>query len=598
MLGEAGLGFRRLSVIDLESSHQPMSNEEGTVWLLFNGEIYNFKDLRRSLQDRGHRFKTSGDGETILHLYEDHGLDFVHHLNGMFAVALWDTQRRRLVMARDRMGIKPLYYFHDGARIAFASETKALLQVPWVSRDLDLHSLAAYMNFASIPEPGTCFAGIRRLPPGHLAVFDAGGLLLREYWDVRFDRQKRWKWEDLVDATDELLRDAVRIRLVSDVPLGVFLSGGVDSSLVASIMTEVGSGPTKAYSIGFGREGAYMDEMEYARTVADKHGMIHRCLIFEWKDLLREIERITWFLDEPCGDPAAFLTLALSEFTRSEVTVALSGLGGDELFGGYRRYLAVKYHSKYLRVPAAVRRHLINPILRSLPEGRTSRLANLARLAKKFALNVDGDIRTSWAATTSYLPPYAGPLFQGDLGGARRNTYRNETFERYWSRVAHLGDPLDQVMYMDMKMYLPDQLLHLQDRMSMAVSLEARVPFMDHRLVELAASVPSELKIRGRSLKIVLKHLAERYVPRHCIYREKKGFTAPLEVWLRGHLRDPLEDALSPRRVRDRGFFKVDFVEWMKREFFDRGRDLALPLYQALLLEVWMRKFVDSTAAP
>jgi asparagine synthase (glutamine-hydrolysing) len=345
----------------------------------------------------------------------------------------------------------------------------------------------------------------------------------------------------------------------------------------------------EAFSIGFGSEGAYMNELEHARTVARKYGMTHRSLIYEWKDLQGQLEKIAWSLDEPCGDPAAFLTLALSGFARERVTVALSGLGGDELFGGYRRYLAVKYHARYLKLPALVRDGVVRPILEALPEARTSRLANLARLAKKFALNVERDVKGSWARTTSYLPAFAGPLFEGDLRGISRSTYRSEGYERHWSTVAGWPDPLAQVMYMDMKMYLPDQLLHLQDRMSMAASLEARVPFMDHRLVEMAASIPSRFKIRGRNLKAVLKKLAERYVPAGCIYREKKGFTAPIEVWLRGPLREPLEECLSPERVKDRGIFNVAFVEWMKAEFFQRQRDMALPLYQAFLLELWMK---------
>jgi asparagine synthase (glutamine-hydrolysing) len=302
---------------------------------------------------------------------------------------------------------------------------------------------------------------------------------------------------------------------------------------------------------------------------------------------------VVWFLDEPCGDPAAFLTLALSEFTRRHVTVSLSGLGADEMFGGYRRYLAMGWHHLYRRVPRLVREQLIRPLVASVPEARTRPLLNYARVARKFVDAFDDDVRTTWAQTISYLPGYDGNMFGGALRDVRRATYTSDAFDRHWAEVAELASPIDQVMYMDLEMYLPDQLLFLQDKMSMAASLEARVPFLDYRLVELAATIPARLKIRGRVLKTILKRIAERYVPRDCIYRQKKGFVAPVETWLRGRLHEQVHDALSPRRVRERGILEVDFVEWMKREFYERGRDLSVQLYQALLLETWLRLFID-----
>jgi asparagine synthase (glutamine-hydrolysing) len=589
----AALGFRRLSIIDLAGSHQPMSNEDDSVWLLFNGEIYNFQENREKLLARGHRFKTSGDSETILHLYEDHELDFVEHLNGMFAIALWDKKRRRLVLARDRLGIKPVYYALQDGRLIFGSETKAILQAPGLRTTLDRDALAGYMNYSSISGEQTCFREIRRLLPGHLAVFDRNGLTTRRYWDVRYDQQRVRSERELCDEVEETLRDAVRIRMVSDVPLGVFLSGGVDSSLIAAMMAEFSGQPVEAFSIGYGREGAFMNELEYSRAVAGRYGMNHRSLILDSEDLLRDIERVVWHLDEPIGDPAAFLTLSLSEFTRKYVTVSLSGLGADELFAGYRRYLALQWQDKYLKLPAALRHGLIRPALDFVPEARGNRLLNYARIARKFVHSVDGDLRTSWANTVSYLPPYPGPLFQGELAALDRASFRSRAFDDNWERTEGFASPVDRALYMDLKMYMQDQLLMLQDKMSMAASLEARVPFLDYRLVELAASIPASAKLAGGTLKTILKKIAEKYIPKNCIYRQKKGFVAPVEAWLKGPLREQVNDLLTPGRVRERGVFEPAFVEWMKREFYSGGRDLTMQLYQAFLLEIWFQLYLD-----
>jgi asparagine synthase (glutamine-hydrolysing) len=595
--GEAVLGFRRLSIIDLDGSHQPMSNEDDTVWLAFNGEIYNYRELRPELIDQGHRFKTRGDGETILHLYEEHGLDFVQHLNGMFAAAIYDTKRRRLVLVRDRLGIKPLYYAHDAARrrIVFASETKAFLAVPDLGLSLDHEALAGYMNASAVPGPATCFEQVRSLEPGHLAVFEEDGRLdLRRYWNVEFGNTRSFKLDDLLDEADELVQDAVRLRMISDVPFGLFLSGGVDSSLVGALMARHASEPVRAFAIGFGRGGEYMNELDHSETVAERYGMDYRQLIISPQDLLADLDAVTWHLDEPCGDPSTFLTLAISRFAVERVKVALSGLGGDEVFGGYRRYLASRMRSTWLKIPAPLRQGLIRPLLGTLPESRSSKLLNYIRIAKRFADSAADDRMTSWARSVSYLPDYPGGAIFGeaiaDPSGAR---YVLDPIARHWSAIEDLADPVDQAIYIDTKTYLVDARLLLQDKMSMAVSLEARVPLLDYRLVELGATIPSRLKVKGTTLKFVLKKLAERYVPRHCLYREKKGFTAPIETWLKGPLRERLHDTLTPERVAARGVLQPDFVEWMKREFYQNGRDLAIELWQAFLMENWLRLFVD-----
>ncbi|MFO0973393.1 MAG: asparagine synthase (glutamine-hydrolyzing) [Phycisphaerae bacterium] len=593
--GTAGLAMRRLSIIDLAGGHQPISNDDESLWIVFNGEVYNYQELRDELERRGLKFKTHSDTETVLRAYETYGAACLQRLNGMYAFAIWDVRRRQLFVARDRLGVKPLYYALHGGRLRFASETKALLEDASLPRDLDRSAIVAFANFNSLPGAATMFSVIRRLPPAHYATFDASGLRIERYWDVDYSQKRDWKMPELMDAVDALLRDAVRLRMISDVPLGAFLSGGIDSSLVVALMAEQSRHPVETFSIGYGSEGSFFNELEFSEAVAQHVGARRHTLILKSEDLLANVDRVVWHLDEPCGDPAAFLTLALSEFTRRRVTVSLSGVGGDELFAGYRRYLAQKWREHYLRIPALVRNGLLRPVLSLLPEDRLSRLANFSRLAKKFARDADVDARTSWAQTVSYLPQYDGPMFAGDTPGAALSRF--DAFDETWARVERWPNAIDQVMYVDLKMYLVDQLLFLQDKMSMAASLEAREPLLDYRLVELAASIPAGMKLRGRELKAILKRLAARYVPRECVYREKKGFVAPVGAWFKGPLRGELEAALSPARVRRRGIYHPDYVEWMKRAFFEAGRDLTVQLYQAFMLEKWFQMFIDGDGA-
>lgn len=591
--GPIGIAMRRLSIIDVAGSHQPMSNPDASIWIVFNGEIYNFQQERELLEQRGHVFQTHGDTEVILRLYEEFGLRFVEHLNGMFALAIWDSRQRRLVLARDRAGVKPLYYALHNGRLRFASESKAILQDTDLPRTIDTNAVAGFLNYNSMPSPATMFKEIRSLPPGHLALFDAHGFRVERYWDVDFSLKRDWKQPELLEAVEHLLKDSIRLRMISDVPLGAFLSGGVDSSLVVAMMAELSSHPVEAFSVGFDEQYAYMDERAYSRAVARKYGAHHHEVVLKPDDLLKDIDRVVWFLDEPCGDAAAFLTLALSEFTRKYVTVSLSGVGGDELFAGYRRYLAAKWHDRYLKLPAFVRRGIIRPLVSILPENRSSRLANLGRITKKFVRDIDGDLKSSWQNTVSYLPCYDGPMFAGAMEPVTRRSFRSDDFDALWQRVVALPDPVDQAIYLDLKTYLPDQLLFLQDKMSMAASLETREPFLDYRLIELAATIPPNVRLPGRELKAILRRIADKYLPRDCIYREKKGFAAPIGQWFRGPLREQLRDALSPDRVRSRGIFRVEYIDWMMRSFFEQNRDLSVQLFQAFMLELWFRQLVD-----
>ncbi len=599
MLPCAGLGHRRLSIIDLAPrSRQPMCNEDETVWVTFNGEIYNYRELRAELAARGHVLRTESDTETIVHLYEDYGEDFVHHINGMFAIGLWDARLRKLLLLRDRLGVKPLYYAQRGSICLFASETKAILEYPELATTLNMEAVAGFFNYSSVPGELTCFNEIRRLLPGHMAVFTDKGFRIRQYWDIPRDRRHDRDARDLEARVAGLVKSTVESRMISDVPVGAFLSGGVDSSLIAAVMTEFSPHPVEAFSIGYGAEGAFMNETPYAVKVAQRYGMNHRMLLLDSEDLLDDLDKVVWHLDEPCGDPAAFLTLALSRFSREHVTVALSGLGADEFFGGYRRYLGIRWQNRYLRLPAFLRHGVVGPLAALLPESRTERLGNYGRLARKFLSAVNDDVKRAWSNIISYLPVYDGPVFAGAIEAHTRTTFKCDSFEQYWSLVRDMPSGVDQVMFMDAKMYLVDQLLLLQDKMSMAVSLEIREPFLDYRLVELAASIPAEMNIPGRNLKAILKKVAERYVPRECIYRGKMGFCAPISSWLRGPLKQMVYDVLNPRRVRDRGILQVPFVEWMKQEFYDGKRDLSVQLYQALMLELWMQRYVDRSPRP
>jgi asparagine synthase (glutamine-hydrolysing) len=595
ILDHAGLGFRRLSIIDLGGSHQPLCNEDGTLWLTFNGEIYNYKDLRKTLLQRGHVLRTDGDGETILHLYEDHGLSFVDHLRGMFALAIWDAKLQRLILARDRLGVKPLYVSQIGDRLAYASETKALLHVPWIPRDLNSEALAAFMNYSTVPGPFTCFESIGRVMPGHVAVFDRSGFVSRPYWDLDYSNQRSWAPGALLQEVEAALEDAIGLRLVSDVPVGVFLSGGIDSSVVAAMASRQSTEPLQAFSIGFDDSSSLYDEVPYARAVAERYGMPHRVLTVRSEDLISDLDDVVWHLDEPCADPSAVLTLCLSRFARQHVKVALSGLGGDEVFGGYRRHLAAKLYATYLKVPVAVRRGVIRPVLDLFPERRSSAFLNSIRVAKKFLECGASDLKGAWADSVSYMPAYDGAIFSGRLQNVTRSTFRDPRFDELWSRTASFQSAVDQVMYVDAKMYFVDARLQLQDKMSMAVGLELREPLVDHKLLELGATIPASLKIPGLQLKALLKQVARKYVPKDCIDRRKAGFAPPLEQWLRGPLRAQVEDLLSAETVRRRGFFNVAFVEWLKTQFYEHHRDFSIELFQAFMLERWFELFVDGT---
>ncbi|MBI4638165.1 MAG: asparagine synthase (glutamine-hydrolyzing) [Candidatus Rokubacteria bacterium] len=579
-----GLAMRRLSIIDLETGSQPVRNEDGSVWVVLNGEIYNFKTLRRDLKDRGHSFYTATDTETIVHLYEEYGAACVDHLRGMFAFALWDKRRRQALIARDRLGIKPLYYTEVNGRLLFASELKAILQSPDVERRLDWNALGRVFAFLTTPSAESVIAGVRKLEPGHLLIVGEGVTPRpRQYWDVTFEPDRHHGESYFVERLRDLLEESVRLHLTSDVPLGAFLSGGIDSSSVVATMARVAPGPLKTFSIGF-REGAY-DERPHARRVAERLGIEHRELLVE-PAALEVIESLVWHLDEPFGDSSAIPTYLVSKLAAEEVTVVLSGDGGDELFAGYDKYRVEWSERRYGALPAPLRWALATAG-GLMPEGMRGRNS-----LRHFSL--DGWQRYLDAVTlfrrhehARLFAPEAGAMLSGC------DPWRDEA--ECLARAP--GGWLAALQYFDLKRYLPLDILTKVDRMSMAHSLEARVPLLDHKLVEFAATIPPEMQLRHGRTKQLLKRAMRGVLADEIIDRPKQGFAVPLAHWFRGPLADFLRDLLLSGRSRQRGIFDPACVETLLEQH-RRGRPLDLQLWTLICFEQWCRTFLDRTARP
>jgi len=585
----AALGHRRLSIIDLVTGDQPVVNEDGSVAVVLNGEIYNFRELRGELQARGHRFTTRSDTEAIAHGWEEWGPGCVERLHGMFALAVWDTRARRLLLARDRAGKKPLYYVHDGERLAFASELKALLHDPALKREVEAQSLDDYFALGAVQAPRTIFKNVHQLAPAHRLLWDNGHVHIEEYWDVPIGAAEAMDEGAALEEFTALFDDAVRRRLVSDVPLGAFLSGGVDSSaVVASMARELGD-PVVTTSIGFD-ETAY-DELPHARTVARHLGTDHHEMVVR-ADAAEVLPRLVWHLDEPFADSSALPAYYVARATRDRVTVALSGDGGDELFAGYQRRYGLNRLESRLRgvLSEPVRRRIIRPLGRVYPKAdwlpRPLRaryvLQNLGTSFERayFAdLSIFRDDERAWLLTPEFQRAVAGH----DAFAA---------FARHFDRVRDV-DPLSRLLYVDLKTWLANDILVKVDRMSMAVSLEVRAPLLDHRVIEFAARVPSVLKFRGRTSKYLLKRHLEARVPASVIHRPKQGFEVPVGAWLRGPLREMAADLLLSARARQRGIVDARRVGTLWHRHQSGMHDHASQLWTLLVLELWHRTFVD-----
>ena len=580
-----GLGQQRLSIIDLSpAAHQPMSNEDGTIWLTYNGEIYNFKEIRRELEGKGHCFRSESDTEVIIHLYEEEGLDAVKRFNGMFAFALWDERRGRLWLCRDRVGIKPLVYAWDGAALRFASEIKALLADPGVKRELDRDALMLYLAFNYVPAPLTMFKGIRKLEPGCSLTLEGGTLAVSRYWSLpqlpeRHDPADVGRLQRrLVDT----LSEAVSGCMLADVPVGAFLSGGIDSGIVVALMARLSSRPVKTFTVGFADDGLY-DETERARRVAAMYGTEHHEFRIRQRDMLDVLPEVLDTLDEPFADSSAIPTYLVSRETRRHVKVALSGDGGDELFAGYRSYLGEYWRTRYRMVPALLRDSIIEPVIAALPDSRETRVGETLRRAKKFIRAAHGSFDERLLALKEVFP-----------APTRRNLLSsgcNET-DPALAWVRHLlsrctGDAINRMLCTDLIDSLPGDMLTKVDLMSMANSLEVRVPLLDHRVVELAFAIPGPEKLRRGITKHVLKETCKNLLPPGHTHQPKSGFEIPISRWLRTDLSFLVDRYLSEERIRDQGIFDVAVVQDLVRSHRQAKTDTSWMLWNLIVFQKW-----------
>ena len=580
------LGNRRLSIIDVAGGHQPISNEDGTIWVVQNGEIYNFQELRSRLEARGHVFTTHSDTEILVHMYEDMGDEFVRELDGMFALALWDDKRKRLLLARDRFGKKPLLYSESGGRLWFASEFQALLADPAIRRDIDYQALDEYLSFMSVPAPMTIYKGIRKLPPASILVRDAAGTRVSRYWSLQYLPKLQIDEEEAASEVRRLLTEAVRKRLISEVPLGAFLSGGVDSSAVVAIMAGLIGDRVKTFAIGF--DDPRFNELPYARRVAERYGCDHH--EFEVKPRAIEVvQTLIRHYGEPYADSSAIPSFYLAKLTRQHVTVALNGDGGDESFAGYGWHLGSRLAERWQRVPSGIR---------AIAEQVASRLAPLSSHRRSTLARASRFMAAASRPRASRYRQWLS-VFTPDLKAQLYSSpppHHADPIEAIFAASAPL-DAVDAMLHADVEWYLPTDLLVKMDIATMANSLEARSPFLDWKLAEFAARLPSEMKVRGNTSKYILKKAVADLVPADNMHRPKQGFAVPVGPWFRGELKEFLADHVLGSRFRERGLFKPAAVQ---RLFDDHQRgagDYAHHLWTLLMLELWFREFIDQAPA-
>ncbi|MCX6777456.1 MAG: asparagine synthase (glutamine-hydrolyzing) [Candidatus Micrarchaeota archaeon] len=566
------LGMRRLSIIDLKTGDQPIFNEEGDIAVVFNGEIYNYREIRSKLEKKGHKFSTNSDTEVIPHLYEEFGENFVSYLNGMFAFALWDSNKNQLLLARDRLGIKPLYYYHDvkGKRLAFASELKSLLKSGLVKKKLNQGALSSYLRYGYVPAPVSIFENVQKLPPGHMMIADAKSARVTQYWDVDFRKKTNESGKALEEKLVGLLRSSVKMELISDVPLGAFLSGGIDSSLVVGLMSEFSEIPVRTFSVGFEGESEFT-ELDYARIASEAFGTRHYELLVSQKNVIDSIEKLAFFYDEPFADPSAVPTYMVSGLARRHVKVVLSGDGGDEAFGGYDRYTWDSLAGRMEVLPHPIR-GAASAIASTLAHKIPLRfLQNASRFAK-------------WATLehperySEMVSVFAKAEIEG-MGFAPPRPIHVQT--------PNAGSGADRLFYTDIKTYLPDDILVKVDRASMAHSLEARPPLLDHRIMEFSASLPASEKLGLLSRKLIFKRAIRELLPPQILKRKKMGFAVPIRNWLKSELGEYAANELEKTKLAD-----ARMASSLLEQHKSGGRDNAYKIWTLLILEKWAEKFM------
>ncbi len=588
----SALGMRRLSIIDLETGRQPISNEDGSIQLIFNGEIYNYRTLRQKLEKQGHRFKTQSDSEVIVHAYESYGTECLEHFNGQFAFAIWDKARRSLFLARDRLGIKPLYYFRHGNLLVFASELSALLLYPETPREINPAALGQLLSLEYIPSPNTILKDIQKLPPGHLLCFQPGSFETKRYWEIKLQPSSL----DFTLAKERLralIDDAVKLRLISDVPLGVYLSGGIDSSAIAASMNELGVKPIRSFSIGFA-ESSY-NELPFARQVSAHFGTRHVERKLLQSDIIDLVEKLLCHLDEPLADFSIFPTYLVSKLAGQSVKVALSGDGGDEIFGGYDPYFAQQYAAYYDKLPAILRHQLLPSLAHKLPPQPAKK-----GLINKFKRFVEGGMlpanlkHARWMLFLSSKEK--STLFSSDfLAISEQNSA--ETYLAELFAASPFENILASMQYVDVKSYLANNILTKVDRMSMAVSIETRTPLLDHRIVEFALNLPPQYKMKRNAGKLILKEAMGERLPAAILNRNKQGFSIPLKHWLRGALRPLMVDTLTSRAIRESGFFQPATIELWMSEHLAGKINHSHRLWALMVFAIWQERVRQLDAA-
>jgi asparagine synthase (glutamine-hydrolysing) len=586
--GPAGLGMRRLSIIDVKGGHQPIHNQDRTAWIVFNGEIYNYRELREKLEKLGHSFYTNSDTEAIVHAYDQYGADCPKHLRGMFAFAIWDERTEELFIARDRVGKKPLLYAQVNGQFIFGSEFSALLQHPAISKDINTEALHHYLSFMCVPAPLTAYRAIRKLEPAHSLRWRKGEIRTERYWQPDSTTKLKIDEQEAGEQAIEILRDAVQVRLMSEVPLGAFLSGGVDSSAVVALMSEVSAEPVKTFSIGF--EEQDFSELHHARRVAEHVGADHHEFIVR-PDAMDVLPTLVEHYGEPYADSSAIPTYYVARETRKHVTVALNGDGGDETFAGYERYAAMRLAERYHRVPALLRESLVRQAIGLIPSSATkrSRVRDVQRFLGAASLpKVERYLR--WVST--FDTDAKRELYSSNFWLETQKHSAKDILDP-WFAQANGSGIVDAALLTDLMTYLPNDLLVKVDIATMAVSLEARSPFLDHKVIEFAASLPEKYKLRGITTKYLLKRVLKKLLPQENLDRRKMGFGIPIGHWFRGQLQPFLRETILSEKALKRGLFKPEAVKQMVELHARSERDYSHQLWTLLMLELWFERFID-----